>query len=196
MLVQASIARHGSGAYLRIEPKAVDEDVRRQVRERDITEWHEGRGRGRVGSGEQVERLGKFPLPVEVIPFAQSLIKSQIEALGAEVKLRLCAYNPYVTDGGHHVLDCTFGEISDLPALADKLRVRKVGNIEKLKPDVIAAGNMGCIAQIAAGTAIPVVHTVELIDWATGGPKPERLKELKEEKGIPAAAAEPVAAAM
>jgi glycolate oxidase iron-sulfur subunit len=61
------------------------------------------------------------------------------------------------------------------PALADRLRTRKVANIERLQPDVIAAGNIGCITQIAAGTAIPVVHTVELIDWATGGPVPEPL---------------------
>ncbi len=62
------------------------------------------------------------------------------------------------------------------PELAGRLRERKVANIEKLMPNVIAAGNIGCITQIAAGTAIPVVHTVELIDWATGGPIPERLK--------------------
>ena len=62
------------------------------------------------------------------------------------------------------------------PELADRLRERKVANIEKVKPDVIAAGNIGCITQIAAGTSIPVVHTVELIDWATGGPEPEGLK--------------------
>src|SRR5437899_3074881 len=61
------------------------------------------------------------------------------------------------------------------PELARRLRDRKVGNIEKLKPDVIAAGNIGCITQIAAGTVIPVVHTVELVDWATGGPEPEAL---------------------
>jgi glycolate oxidase iron-sulfur subunit len=61
------------------------------------------------------------------------------------------------------------------PELARRLRDRKVGNIKKLKPDVIAAGNIGCITQIAAGTVIPVVHTVELIDWATGGPEPEAL---------------------
>jgi len=61
------------------------------------------------------------------------------------------------------------------PELAGRLRERKVANIEKVKPDVIAAGNIGCITQIAAGTAIPVVHTVELIDWATGGPEPEAL---------------------
>ena len=65
------------------------------------------------------------------------------------------------------------------PALAGKLQERKIANIERIKPDVIAAGNIGCIMQIAAGTAIPVVHTVELIDWATGGPVPETLKELQ-----------------
>ena len=78
------------------------------------------------------------------------------------------------------------------PEMARRLRERKVGNIEKLKPDVIAAGNIGCITQIAAGTAIPVVHTVELIDWATGGPVPEVLTG----KRISAAAEEVVAAAM
>ena len=60
------------------------------------------------------------------------------------------------------------------PEIAGRLRDRKIGNIEKTAPDVIAAGNIGCITQIASGTAIPVVHPVELIDWATGGPVPER----------------------
>jgi glycolate oxidase iron-sulfur subunit len=62
------------------------------------------------------------------------------------------------------------------PDIAKRLRDRKVGNIEKVKPDVIAAGNVGCITHIAAGTAIPVVHTVELIDWATGGGVPPALQ--------------------
>jgi glycolate oxidase iron-sulfur subunit len=60
--------------------------------------------------------------------------------------------------------------------IAKRLRTRKVANIEKVKPDVIAAGNIGCITQIAAGTNIPVVHPVELVDWATGGPQPAALK--------------------
>jgi len=76
------------------------------------------------------------------------------------------------------------------PELATKLRERKVGNIETLKPDVIAAGNIGCITQIAAGTEIPVVHTVELIDWATGGPAPAALAA----KGVAATAGETAAA--
>ncbi|HVY59677.1 MAG TPA: glycolate oxidase subunit GlcF [Xanthobacteraceae bacterium] len=60
--------------------------------------------------------------------------------------------------------------------LAQRLRDRKIANIEKVAPDVIAAGNIGCITQIAAGTKTPVVHPVELIDWATGGPKPAAVK--------------------
>jgi glycolate oxidase iron-sulfur subunit len=63
------------------------------------------------------------------------------------------------------------------PDIANRLRARKVGTIERLRPDVIAAGNIGCITQIAAGTELPVVHTVELIDWATGGPCPPTLRE-------------------
>ncbi len=65
------------------------------------------------------------------------------------------------------------------PAIAMRLRERKVASIERVRPDVIAAGNIGCITQIAAGTDLPAVHTVELIDWATGGPCPPPLQELQ-----------------
>jgi len=58
------------------------------------------------------------------------------------------------------------------PDIANRLRDRKVANIAKVKPDMIAAGNIGCMVQIAGGTSVPVVHTVELLDWATGGPRP------------------------
>jgi glycolate oxidase iron-sulfur subunit len=58
------------------------------------------------------------------------------------------------------------------PDLATKLRDRKVANIATVKPDMIAAGNIGCMVQIASGTSVPVVHTIELLDWATGGPRP------------------------
>lgn len=60
--------------------------------------------------------------------------------------------------------------------IAGELRARKVKNIEALKPDIIAAGNLGCITQIGTGTDIPIVHTVELLNWAYGGKKPARLK--------------------
>jgi glycolate oxidase iron-sulfur subunit len=76
------------------------------------------------------------------------------------------------------------------PDIARRLRERKVGTIESTRPDVIAAGNIGCITQIAAGTELPAVHTVELIDWATGGSCPPRLRDYR-----PSAAVRPSTAA-
>ena len=58
------------------------------------------------------------------------------------------------------------------PDIASELRDRKVANIATVRPDMIAAGNIGCMVQIASGTSVPVVHTIELLDWATGGPRP------------------------
>ncbi len=58
------------------------------------------------------------------------------------------------------------------PAMAAALRARKVANLERLKADVVAAGNIGCLTQIASAASLPVVHTVELLDWASGGPPP------------------------
>jgi len=73
-------------------------------------------------SSKQVSMLGKFPLPVEIIPFAQPLVSKRIAALGAAVKLRQAAGgSPFVTDEGHHILDCHFGKIPDPPALARQL---------------------------------------------------------------------------
>jgi len=60
-------------------------------------------------------------------------------------------------------------------ALADRLRDRKLGNIGRTGADVVATGNIGCIVQLAAPAKVPVVHTVELLDWATGGPKPRSM---------------------
>ena len=59
------------------------------------------------------------------------------------------------------------------PDIAGRLRDRKVANIASVKPDMIAAGNIGCMVQIAGAMSVPVVHTIELLDWAAGGPRPE-----------------------
>lgn len=61
------------------------------------------------------------------------------------------------------------------PEIANRLKVRKVAHIEATGAAAVAAGNIGCIAQISDGTDLPVIHTVELLDWATGGPKPAGL---------------------
>jgi glycolate oxidase iron-sulfur subunit len=62
------------------------------------------------------------------------------------------------------------------PAIASRLRQRKLANLARLKPDLIAAGNIGCITQLASGLA-PVLHTVELLDWMAGGPQPEAVAQ-------------------
>ena len=86
---------------------------------------------------------------------------------------------------GYTVLDVPEGHICcgsagvyniTQPEIAGDLRARKVANIAKVRPDIIAAGNIGCITQIEKGTDTPVVHTIELLDWAYGGPMPRGLE--------------------
>jgi glycolate oxidase iron-sulfur subunit len=95
-----------------------------------------------------------------------------------EPKELLCKFGFVVKDVPEGHLCCgSAGTYNMLqPELAGRLRDRKVANIASVAPDVIAAGNIGCITQIAGGTAIPVVHPVELIDWATGGPVPGAMR--------------------
>ena len=64
------------------------------------------------------------------------------------------------------------------PEIASQLRDRKVAHISRTLPDVIATGNIGCMIQIQDAVEVPVLHTVELLDWGTGGPRPEGLKRL------------------
>ena len=66
------------------------------------------------------------------------------------------------------------------PKLAKRLRERKLEHIGRTRADVVATGNVGCITQLAAGGAA-IVHTVELLDWATGGPRPPALAGSKED---------------
>jgi glycolate oxidase iron-sulfur subunit len=66
------------------------------------------------------------------------------------------------------------------PELSGQLRARKLANIAKVDPDVIVTANIGCMMQLKGGTSAPFVHTVEMLDWATGGPAPEALGKLKD----------------
>ena len=65
------------------------------------------------------------------------------------------------------------------PEIAGKLLNDKVKNIESINPQIISTGNIGCITQISNGTNIPILHTIELLDWYTGGPKPKILDRAK-----------------
>jgi glycolate oxidase iron-sulfur subunit len=122
---------------------------------------------------------GSAPRPLKVAYHAACSLQHGQKITQAPKEL-LCKSGFVVKDVPEGHLCCgSAGTYNILqPALADRLRERKIVNIERLQPDVIAAGNIGCIAQIAAGTAIPVVHTVELLDWATGGPAPVGLEEI------------------
>jgi ribose 5-phosphate isomerase A len=96
-------------------------------------------------SSKQVPMLGNFPVPVEVIAFAEPFVKRRIEALGALVILRQSNGRPFVTDEGHQILDCRFGQIPDAPALA-----RKLSDM----PGVVEHGlfiNMASIVLVARG---------------------------------------------
>ena len=103
---QLRLIKGGGGALLR--EKIVASATRQMVVVADAT--------------KQVQRLGKFPLPVEVIKFAQALVAKRISALGAQVQLRTDADGkPFLTDENNHILDCRFGEIQDPDALARQL---------------------------------------------------------------------------
>ncbi len=65
------------------------------------------------------------------------------------------------------------------PEIASRLRDRKIANIQSLQPQLVATGNIGCISQMRSGIGVPIVHTIELLDWAYGGPEPEQLVGLK-----------------
>jgi glycolate oxidase iron-sulfur subunit len=95
---------------------------------------------------------------------------------GPKRLLAMAGFEPLEVPEGH--LCCgSAGTYNILqPKIAAALRDRKLANIAATQPDLVATGNIGCITQLAAGSPVPVVHTVELLDWATGGPEPKALR--------------------
>jgi glycolate oxidase iron-sulfur subunit len=61
------------------------------------------------------------------------------------------------------------------PEIARRLKARKVANLERTGAGLVATGNIGCLAQLRDALPMPILHTVELLDWATGGPRPPAL---------------------
>ena len=130
---QLSLIKGGGGALLR--EKIVASATRKFVVIAD--------------SSKQVPMLGKFPVPVEVIKFAEALVAKKIAALGAAVKVRMdSSGRKFITDEGNHILDCNFGRIPDPPALAREL--------ERM-PGVVEHGlfiGMAALALIATGDQV------------------------------------------
>jgi ribose 5-phosphate isomerase A len=104
-------------------------------------------------SSKAVPVLGKFPLPVEVIPFARAVIEKKIAKLGATPTLRRKPDGqPYITDNGNHILDCSFGKIADPPALA-----RELSNM----PGIVEHGlfiGLATFALIGQGNSVQQIH--------------------------------------
>ena len=112
-------------------------------------------------------------------------------------KLLACAGFDVVEVPERHFCCGSAGTYNPLqPDIAAALGQRKAAHIDSVDPDIIAAGNLGCIVQIARFAQAPVVHTVELLDWATGGPMPQALRDrpLRKPAPRPAPAARDAAA--
>jgi len=101
----------------------------------------------------------------------------QIRAAPARL-LRAAGFDVREVPEGH--LCCGSAGVYNIlqPALAGRLQARKAANIARTGALIVAAGNVGCIAQIAPAVSAPVVHPVELLDWATGGPRPLSLDQV------------------
>jgi glycolate oxidase iron-sulfur subunit len=116
--------------------------------------------------------------PGLVVAYHSACSMQHGQRLRAEPKRLLTAAGFTVTEPAESHLCCGSAGTYNLmqPAIAGRLKRRKVANLEAVAPDVIATGNIGCMTQIGSGTRLPVVHTVELLDWATGGPAPPAMR--------------------
>ena len=123
--------------------------------------------------GLQAPRIG--PRPRVTYHAACSLQHGQKIKEAPKALLRSAGFEVVEPAEGH--LCCGSAGTYNLlqPAIATQLRDRKLATIARTAPEVIATGNIGCMTQLATAAAVPVVHTVELLDWATGGPRPEKL---------------------
>lgn len=157
------------GHMLRHDPNYAKKARDISARARDITEF--------LAAIDLPEGKGDLPIAYHAACSLQHGQKIRSEPL---TLLRRAGFTVFEVPEGH--LCCgSAGTYNMLqPDLARQLRDRKVAAIESVAPAAIAAGNLGCITQIGAGTRLPILHTVEFLDWAYGGPRPERLARRRE----------------
>lgn len=157
------------GFMFRDDPAYADKAARVSALAKDVTEY--------------VAKLGLMPPLFEsdlVVAYHSACSMQHGQGIRTEPKNLLKKAGFTVKDVPEgHICCGSAGTYNILqPEIAGRLRDRKVANIERMRPDLIATGNIGCATQIGNGTSIPIVHTVELLDWATGGPKPAVIERL------------------
>jgi glycolate oxidase iron-sulfur subunit len=158
------------GFMLRDDPAYADKAARVSALTKDVTEY--------IDSLD----LGAAPRPSGLTVAYHSACSMQHGQRLADVPRRLLRSAGFkvkdIPEG--HICCGSAGTYNILqPGLAAALRERKLANIAKTRPDVVATGNIGCITQLGSGTSIPILHTIELLDWATGGPKPAALAQAR-----------------
>ena len=158
------------GFMFRDDPAYAQKAARISALTRDITEY----------LSEMTLNLATLPLKLTVAYHSACSMQHGQKITDAPKKL-LKAAGFVVRDVPEGHICCGSAGVYNIlqPEIAGRLRARKVGNIERTKPDVIATGNIGCMTQIGKGTQLPIVHTIELLDWATGGTLPEALQALE-----------------
>lgn len=151
---------------------------------RDDPEWAEPAARVGGLTRDVTELLADIPLKVRdgaerpVVAYHAACSLQHGQQIREEPKRLLGDVGFEIREAAEGHLCCGSAGTYNLlqPELATQLRDRKVSNIETLNAEIVAAGNIGCMVQISGGTDLPVVHTVELLDWATGGLEPEPLR--------------------
>ena len=154
------------GHMLRLDPAYAEKAARVSALAKDISEYLTGLGFGPA----------QAPRPVRLAYHsACSLQHGQKVKTEPVALLAAAGFEVAAVPEGH--LCCGSAGTYNLlqPEIATRLRDRKVANIERTGAEAVATGNIGCITQLAQGTRLPVLHTVELLDWATGGPEPPAL---------------------
>ncbi len=164
------------GFMLREDPAYAEKAARIAALARDVTEVVEALGL-RPSSGVVTAHHRR-------VAYHSACSMQHGQGIHAEPKrlLAMAGFEPLDVPEGH--LCCgSAGTYNILqPEIAAALRDRKLANIVATQPDLVATGNIGCITQLAAGSPVPVVHTVELLDWATGGPEPKALRSDHQER--------------
>jgi glycolate oxidase iron-sulfur subunit len=174
------------GFMLRTDPRWADRAARISALARDVTEVM-----AELGLSAPVIETG------HTVAYHSACSMQHGQRIRGQPRALLAAAGFMVKDVPEGHLCCGSAGTYNLlqPELAARLRARKVANIESVRPALIATGNIGCITQIAGGTGLPIVHTVQLLDWATGGPRPAALDGLPTAAPAAAGATDTAAAA-